>query len=201
VFHRSSASASVSTVLALAVLAGGCKSSHLPRGADNENLVVGRLKQVNPTDVAVLPVGNSTGKEGLPLEVMRRQFQDVLADLRYSPLALDYVDSRVVEASFAPGALKEDAILQVQVTRWDDSTWGLNSRLTIEADVYLLDAQQPDVVSALWGGHVTRRLDMANERTITATSGELMERTMETFARDVLASLPSRNPAYPAQAR
>ncbi len=183
----------------MAALAVGCNAPRAPRGADNENLSVGRLRQVNPTDVAVLPVVNMTGKQGLPLTEMRKQFQNALAELRYSPLALDYVDSKVVEASFDPGALKEDAILKLHVTRWDDSTWDLNSRLVIEADVYLLDAKAPELASALWGGHVSRRLDMIRERSSVATSESLMQRTMATFARDVLASLPSRNPAFPSE--
>ncbi len=201
VVHPSSSSRTLALGLVFALCSAACSTTRAPKGADNENLTVGRLRHVNPTDVAVLPVVNMTGRSGLPLDVMRAQFQDALADLRYSPLALEYVDSKVVEASFDPGALSEDAILKVQVTRWDDSTWDLNSRLVVEADVYLLDTKAPEVGNALWGGHVIRRLDMVRERTITATSAELMQRTMQTFARDVLASLPSRNPAYPAQAR
>lgn len=177
---------------ALTLLAQACNATAKPpRGSDNAGLAAGRLAEVNPTDIAVLPIRNRTGKQ-LPLEQMRASFQAGLVRLRYSPLALDYVDQhRAVEAAYTPGQLGEQAALQVTITGWDDSRWDTHSRLIVDADVYLLDAT---VGEALWGGHVTRRVDMAAEVPAAAQEVTLFSRAVDVFVGDVLASIPPRDP-------
>ena len=117
---------------------------------DNESLVVGRLAQVNPRDIVVMPVANHTGQASLPLSELRRAFQEGLVLRRYSPLSLEYVDSHLdyaaaegseaIEASYPVGSLQEGAVLQIAINTWDDSAWRSHGRLTIQADVHLLDA-------------------------------------------------------------
>lgn len=186
---------------ALAPLAA-CASTKPPPEAYNEGLEARRdLAAVNPADVVVLPIENQTGRSGLPLDHMRKQFHEGLVKLRYSPLALDYVDSKVVDATYTPGELREEGIFRVFLTGWDDSNWGTRGRLVIDADVYLLDANRPEVGSALWGGHVQRVMEMGQAREIAATERALMERTIERYVSEVLASLPARDPTRSAGAR
>ena len=182
---------------ALTLAFAACNTTPRPRGVDNEGLVVGRLAAVNPLDVVVLKPENHTGRNDVPLELLRRELQAELVALRYSPLALEYVDKNIVPASYRPGALGEQGVLQVFVTGWDDSHWRSNSRLVIDADIYLLDAADPQTDRALWGGHVTRTLEMAAANNATATPDSLMRQAVARFVDETLASLPARNPEKP----
>jgi len=166
----------------------------LPPGADNPGLKTGELGTVNPLDVAVLPVENQTQRSGLPLDSLRRHFHAGLVERHYSPLALDFVDGKATEASYQPGAAQENAVLKVVLTGWDDHLWKSHARLVIDADVWLLDAARPSTAEALWGGHVSRTLEMARLREVTAGDGPLLERALADFATQVLASLPARKP-------
>jgi hypothetical protein len=179
-------------------LASGCGTTPVPKGLDNEHVVVGSLKAVNPLDIVVLPIQNNTGIANLPLDRMRRDFHAGLVRLRYSPLALDYVDARTVEAAYTPGDLHEQGILQVFLSGWDDRNWRTRSRLSIDAEVYLLDPRQPDIRRPLWGGKVPRTVDMTQERAAYTTDEALLGRAIDRFVEDVLASLPPRNPELAA---
>lgn len=174
----------------------GCASSHKVRGADNEGLSTGRLATVNPLEVVVPPIENQSGRDGLPLDALRTRFHSGLVKLRYTPLALDYVDrnASAVEASYRPGALGEQASLRVVLTGWDDSLWKSRSRLVVDADVYLLDAREPELSRALWGGHVTRTIDLSRQAAALPTAGAMLDRAVAEFVDGVLASLPARNP-------
>lgn len=179
----------------VAALAAGCTTApKLPPGADNPGLVAHDLKSVNPLDVAVLRVENQTGLEGLPLDSLRQSFHAGLVERHYSPLALDYVDGRATEASYQPGSSDEHAVLKVVLTGWNDRMWKSHARLVIDADVWLLDASKPSTEGALWGGHVSRTMEMGRLRDVTAGDGPLLERTVSDFASEVLASLPARRP-------
>lgn len=183
-----------SCVLALLVTAACRSHIELPPGADNPDLVDGEVGSVNPLDIAVLPVENLTERGDLPLDVLRSEFHKGLVARRYSPLALEYVDGKIVEASYTPGSSNEHGLLKVQITGWDDSNWRTHSRLIVDADVWLLDPENPVPTRALWGGHVQRRLEMAFDARVTATDEALTTKTMREFATSVLASLPPRNP-------
>jgi hypothetical protein len=179
------------------VLSGvsGCDSPRTaPRGADNLELHTGRLRQTNPLEIAVLPVQSSTGKENVPLEALRQAFHHGLVRQRYTPLALAYVDTKIVEAAYTPGESNENAILQVFVSRWDDSRWKSGAELRVDGEIYLLDVAHPDPTKALWGGKFSRTVTMLARRQVVATDGELLNEAVQQFAEDVLASLPSRNP-------
>jgi hypothetical protein len=187
-------SSSLLALLAGSVLCACHSSAVLPPGADNPGVAVGNLRSANPLDVAVLKVENTTGREGLPTEELRELMHAGLVDRHYSPLGLEYVDRKTTEASYRPGASNENAILKIVIMGWEDSTWRTHSRLTIDADIWLLDAARPSTAQALWGGHVTRTLDMSREREVLATESALMTRTLKNFTDAVLASLPARNP-------
>jgi len=179
----------------VAALAAACTTPpKLPPGADNPGLSDRGLREANPLDVAVLPVVNQTGRSGLPLDEIRREFHTGLVERHYSPLALDYVDGRATEASYQPGASEENAVLEVVLTGWDDRHWKTHARLVIDADVWLRDATRPDADAALWGGHVSRTMEMGKVRDVVVGEQALLERTLAQFADEVLASLPARRP-------
>ena len=171
-----------------------CGPTRPPKGLDNPNLIVGSLSQANPLDVVVLPIQNNTGREGLPLTELRAAFHAGLVRQKYSPLALEFVDAHAVEAAYTPGELQEQAILQIFINGWDDSQWRSMSRLRVQAEIYLLDARNPDPKQPLWGGKVDRRVDLAKDSPGIANQATFMKRAIDKFTEDVLASLPPRNP-------
>jgi len=171
-----------------------CGPTRPPRGLDNPNLIVGSLSQVNPLDIVVLPIQNNTGRDKLPLEELRQAFFTGLVRQKYSPLSLEYIDARVVEAAYTPGDLKEQAILQIFINNWDDSQWRTMTRLHVEAEIYLLDSKNPDQRQPLWGGKVDRYVDLSRELAGLPTSQMALNRAVEVFTENVLASLPPRNP-------
>jgi hypothetical protein len=181
-------------VLGLAAASACHSSAVLPPGADNPGLTAGNLRSANPLDVAVLAIENKTGREGLPTAELRELIHAGLVERHYSPLAIAYVDRKTTEASYRPGASNENAILKLTITRWDDALWRTHSQLSIEGEIWLLDAENPSTAQALWGGKVERRMDMARERQVLAGEGALMTRTLSDFTEAVLASLPARNP-------
>jgi hypothetical protein len=171
-----------------------CGPTRPPKGLDNPELITGSLAQVNPLDVVVLPIQNNTGRTGLPLAELRRAFHAGLVRQKYSPLSLEFVDERAVEAAYTPGTLEEQAILQVIINGWDDSQVRTMSRLQVQAEVYLLDPRNPDPRQPLWGGKVDRRVDLAQNTAAIASPKAFMDMAVQQFTDDVLASLPPRNP-------
>lgn len=188
-------------VVALSLASGasslaGCAASHKVRGADNEGLSTGRLAAVNPLEIVVPRIENQSSVVGVPLDDLRAKFHSGLIKLRYTALALDYVDRNgaAVEAGYRPGELGEQATLRVVLTGWDESLWKSRSRLVVDADIYLLDAREPELTRALWGGHVTRTIDMSRQVAAAPTADAMMDRAVSEFVDGVLASLPPRNP-------
>lgn len=193
--RRFTLSASVGLLVLGLISSSACQSTAvLPPGADNPGLTSGNLRSTNPLDVAVLNVENTTGREDLPTLELRKLMHQGLVERHYSPLGLEYVDRKTTEASYRPGASNENAILQVVITGWNDINWRTHATLTIDADIWLMDSERPTTSQALWGGHVSRNLDMSRERTVLATEKALMTATLEQFTSSVLASLPARNP-------
>jgi hypothetical protein len=184
-----------SSALVLAAAFASCSTSFRPRGAANDALVTSRLREVRPIEIAVPPVENHTGAEDLPLDALRQEFQRGLVKRRYTPLALTYVDKNAsaTEASYRPGALGEQASLRVVLTGWDTSRWRSHSRLVVDADVYLLDAAQPEIAKALWGGHATRTIDLSLQRGNFINDAAMLQRAVELFVDEVLGSLPPRD--------
>ncbi len=193
---RSSSCRLARSIGAVLLVAAGCQSpSMLPAGADNPGLVTSpRLKQANPLEIVVLPVENQTGRSGLPLEALRKHLSAALVDRGYSPLALEYVDGRTSEAVYRPGSNDEEGLLKLVVTGWNDRYWRTHWRLIIDAELWLLDPLTPITADALFGGHVQRRLEMGEERKEVVDEAALLDRALQRFADQALASLPARNP-------
>lgn len=198
--------------LAAAALAAGCRvSPEPPLEASNESLVIGRLAQVNPRDIVVMPIVNTTGRADVPLEEIRRAFQAGLVMRRYSPLSLEFVDSRLdyaaaegsdtVEATYPIGSLEEEGVLQIAIHVWDTSAWRSHSRITVQADVHLLDAGGLGNGEALWGGPVTRTIDIDDEPKSMVNERQRVEHAVQMFVSGVLAALPARDPRPAATPR
>ncbi len=141
-------------------LAAGCQELPKVPGKNVDELYRGGLESVQPADVVVAPVLNESSSNRTPQQAMRQAFQTALVKRRYSPLALEYVDRRVVEAAYTPGALQEDAVLQVTIREWDMSRWDSHGEVGATVEAWMLAADGTE----LWGGRLTRKLDLSRER-------------------------------------
>ena len=176
------------------VLVAGCHSLPETPGRHAEILVEGRLAERNPADVAVLPVVNKTGNTAVPLNVIRHTFYKGLVERRYSPINLEFVDRKVVDASYQPGALQEDAALKIYLTEWDDSSWETHRRIGIAADVFLLDSRPIDANQELWGWRVRQEISVAADQARYALEEDLIKLAIQRYTDEVLGGLPLRDP-------
>jgi hypothetical protein len=186
-------------ILSAAVLAPlcalpSCLAPQFELGADNENLNVGRLRSVWPVEVVVPPIKNTSGVSDVPVDELRRQFRRGLVQRFYTPLAQEFVDgsASATEASYGAGSLGEQAVLDVTVTGWNTTRWRSHATLTVDVDILLLDATDPDPAKALWGGHATRVVDLSRERNSFIDEAKLMQRAVEVTVDGIMTSLPQR---------
>lgn len=183
-------------LLAAGSALGGC--ANLPFEPERpfpftEFVADGPLEAVRPVDLLVAPVHNQTGVTAVPLEPLRNSLMKELVGRLYTPLSRQWSDGRAAEASFDPNAPGVDAILQVVVTRWDESLLDSHGAVLVEAEARLLHggvASRP----VLWAVDVGRRLEASGRQRERLAASEVRARMAEDLAREILELLPERNP-------
>lgn len=180
-------------------LAAGCAAlalvacSSVPRrpGSSVETISPATVAAKSPVDVVVAPIANPSGNGSVPDQYLREAFHDGLVKRRYSPLALEYVDRKVVDASYRPGTLQEEAVLQLTIERWDSSLWDSHRALSVRVAARLVDATSPGGAD-LWAGRLERRFDVDKAGESTLGSDGLMRKACQLIAAELLAALPAR---------
>jgi hypothetical protein len=182
------------SLLALAGAASLSACNELPhrRGESVQTVSSDKLEKKNPVDLVVAPIENKTGSDDVPIASLRDSFQKGLVRRRYSPLALEYVDRKVVDAAYTPGSLKEEAVLQVTVESWDTSLLDTRGALIVKIHARLVDAED-SANGQLWGGFIDHRFDLEAEREQFSTRAALLDYACGKIAEEVLAALPARN--------
>lgn len=182
-------------VLALFCSATACNT--MPKRPD-ENVTAAKgstLEQKSPIDVAVAPIGDSSGNAELPRAELRSAFQAALVGRRYSPIALDLVDSKVVNASYRPGALEEQAVLLIDVERWDTHLWSTHNVIETTIRARMVDPANP--AGELWSGRLDKRFDFTDVQEQYTTEGALRKHACLAIAAELLGAMPARQ-ATPA---
>src|SRR5262249_15945831 len=153
------------SLLALAGAASLAACNELPhrRGESVQTVSSDKLDKKNPVDLVVAPIDNKTGDDAVPVASLRDAFQKGLVRRRDSPLALEYVDRKVVDATYTAGSLKEEAVLQVTVESWDTSLLDTRGSLIVKIHARLVDAED-SANGQLWGGFIDHRFDLETER-------------------------------------
>ena len=177
--------------LCAAFAVSGCQTLPEAPGRHVEELYHGQLETVRPMDVVVAPIIDLSVDGGVPSLELRQAFQRNLIKRRYSALALPYTDRRVVNASYKPGALFEDAILQITVRRWDLSRWKSSGEVSVNIEAWMLSAEDE---SELWGGRLVRTFYLAREMEGLATDKGALSMTAESIASELLEVMPARTP-------
>ncbi len=177
--------------LAAALVLSACSTLPDLPGENVEVLQHGELESHDIRDVVVAPIVNESTAQQIPTEDLRRGFSMALVKRRYSPLALDYVDDRVREASAGAmaGMLGEDATLQVVIKEWDTSQWDSLGVLVVEVEAWMLDAGVAG--RELWGGRLERRFSLRNEMEFAATESILLRQVCERIADEMLEVMPA----------
>lgn len=176
------------------LLAPACHVTPDPPQRFVEILYRGTLEEEQPNDVVVPALENTAMEPQVPEGVLREAFVRALAKRRYAPLALEYVDRQVIDAAYAPGSLGEQAVLQVEVRRWDTSRFNSHAVVEIEIEAWMLDADQPGRAE-LWGGRLARSMDLSTETARYASDRLLFESICDELAEDLLEAMPARTAA------
>lgn len=186
---------SIVGILLIAPVFGACRDV---APAPGKGVVATRSTGPLPIDVAVLPIVNSTGKSdgSVPASAMREAFQKKLVEQRYSPLALDFVDKNVVDASYRPETPSDQAVLKIQLEKWDTSQWETHNAISVRLVAHLVDASSAGASSAsdLWTGTVDQRFDFGSDADRFTTESARMTYACQQIAGTVLARLPARQP-------
>ena len=165
------------------------KTDKLPaaRGA------VDRLKELQPTDLAVAAIRDQTNAQRVPLELFRSAFIETLVERRYSPLAPSYVDANWVAASFK-GTPAPDGVMVVAVTAWDPSHLYSTGKVEVSADVVLFEGADT-TGKVLWQQTLEREVDLGDGHGNPPPAGQdLIPKAVRLFAQLALSSLPMRDP-------
>ena len=182
--------------IAVASALASCNELPRRRGEAVATASTTKLEQQKPVDVVVAPVENTTGRKDVPLAAMRESFERGLVRRRYSPLATEYVDRRVVDAAYTPGSLQEEAVLQVTIETWDASLLDTRGALIVKARARLLDAKEP-THGQLWSGAIDHRFDLNATKESYSTRAAMLQDACDRIAEEILAALPARSAGPP----
>lgn len=181
-----------SLVLAVAAVGlGACNATHSVAAAGTEIHVTGEstVSARAPVDVAILPVAN-LANTAVPVEELRSAFQRGLVTRRYSPLSFEFVDKQIVDASYNPGAAAEQAVMSIEVQRWDTRLWETHGAVEVTIKVRLLDATAGG--AELWTATADRRFDFGSEFDRLPTQTARVLHATQTIAAEMLERLPAR---------
>ena len=150
------------------------------------------LAEVQPADIALLPVRNQTQVEDMPAEALRLALHDRLVDRLYSPLDLAFVDGHWVESSFQ-GDSPPDAVLVVAVNHYDTSDLVGQGILEVGAELRLFEGGSTGG-RALWSAQVDRKVQVITGNPPFGPLGDLVAKGIEDYARLVVEAIPERDP-------
>jgi len=172
----------------------GCTQLPTSYGDDVEVVAEGGLEAANPGDVAIAPLLVMAEGVAPPEGELRKGFQNALVRRRYNPLSIEAVDRRAVNASYLPGQLREDAVLQIVVHGWNDELWRTQSMLTYDLEARLLDAREAGA-PVLWSGRRAEQLTMVRQRDASIRDDEsLLQEACNRIAVEILTAMPARRP-------
>jgi hypothetical protein len=204
----------MTAVALVAAIAFGCRSTDDGSRVDaifdqplvaatNEDGSPGALELLQPADVFVVPVSDQSAAFAAPLASLRAALYEGLADRLYSPLDLEWADTRLSELSTetqesglvgigeAGAALAADAMLEVRLLYWDEGALESDGRVGARLEARLVDPNR--VEEPLWGYRIGRVVELGAAASKRATRDVLVERVAGELARELLALLPARD--------
>ena len=175
-----------------------------PPQIDDELRQSPEFAAVNPTDIAVLPVEDVTdGGDVAPLlELMRNTAMEELITRNYTPLSATMVDASmqvttgpdrsILEAAYLSTLVskaEEDAILALQISKWDDTTLLVDNRVRFEAQVTLLGSKDRQV---LWTGRLVGDVEAGGMGNAPRDPQARAASAAREFIKALISRLPKR---------
>ena len=179
---------------ALACLAA-CQTQPTLRGTNVQVTEAGRVAVTNPADIAIAPVEKVAAVNSIPTEPLRVAAQKSLVKKRYSPLSLKQVDGAMVglePASYRPGMLREEAVLELTVHGWNDSLWSSRNTLVVDVEARLVEPDAP-AGATLWAARLSQRFDFTPQRRESTTDEGLIQIACDRVLDELLSKLPARD--------
>lgn len=177
---------------------GACQNLPRPSHENVTSTKAPKLRENPPIEVAVAPIENGAG-ESVPTDELRAAFHKNLVKQRFTPLALEFVDRNVdrnaVPAAYRPGASSEQAVLLIQVDRWDTSLWSTHNAISAKISARLADASDPGSAD-FWSGSLDERIEFGSESTHFSTESARLAWACDQIAQRMLEALPARQ-AHP----
>jgi len=125
--------------VAAAIAAAGCQGPLHYTGTEHYSVVQG-FETRRPPDVAVLAVSGQLPEEAAT--ALREALRARLLDLKYAPVRLQEVDRR--PGDYRPGG--SNAVLEVNVSKWDDFGLYGDGTVVLTAEVRLFGGGSMDVL-------------------------------------------------------
>ncbi len=184
-----------------------CQTTPRLAGRDTQVLAQGRLAALNPADIAVAPVILASADITAPVDHIRRGAQYGLATRLYSPLSADIVDQSIgggigdgpavftpstVNASYVPGDLAEDAVLEIFVERWDATNWDIRRSVDVAIEVRMIDPRDPSGPE-LWAARIDRKFDFTGAIETRIAGSKATQNACNKIFRELMAKLPVRD--------
>lgn len=156
------------------------------------------LARLNPSDVVVAPIEFAAEGITAPESALREAAAMTLAEHRYAPLSIAFVDGTlppgggagVMEASYRPGTLGEDAVLRTVVHGWDTSDW--RSKRWLEVDLEFVLESPSAAQGVLWTARCTRRFDLRTEVRLAVNEAGRQEAACREIVKWTFSGLPDR---------
>ena len=146
-----------------------------------------------PSDVAVAPIVDRTTARNVPAAGLREAFCAGLVERLYTPLDVAYVDASWSESGFL-GEVPPDALLVVDVLRWDTSRLYSTGTLVAVAELRLFEGGVADG-EALWAVQVQRELELGEDGTLPPGARKtIQKKALQVFVGEALEELPKRDP-------
>lgn len=166
------------------------------------------LRATNPADIAVLPVEDATpeGTVGALAGHIREEINRALVQRSYSHLSSTYVDAHMGRRNVVPAAggesivepavlsrlaskADEDAILAVQIARWDQTTLLVDNQVKFLAKVTLFGSKDRKV---LWSGGLSGSVEAGGLRAAPRDPEARAKAAASEFVDALIGRLPMR---------
>lgn len=164
------------------------------------------LHRLCPSNIAVLPVEDRTPNKSVArlLPYIREEINASLPARKYSPMAVGWVDtaikgyvpaegSSVVEEAvlrtLADKLADEDAVLAVQINRWDDSSLMASAIVRFSAEVTLLGSKEG---RALWSGDLEGQVKAGGSHPAPRDPDDRARAAAAEFVAQLIQRLPRR---------
>ncbi len=185
--------------VALATTACQTAPKELPEST-SEGGPTAALYERQPVDIAVLPVFTGRRYEPTLADALRGEVKSHLLTLRFSPLAFEWVDSKLgdfpdsrpLDLNQMRGNFEEDALLYVTLDQWDDSLLPKHQMMIVGLTFSLYDSRTG---TELWRHRVrdrTMRLPKPDPTKESATTEQIIA---DVLVAEALATLPSKDQA------